>query len=235
MSKDHQSVGYLTVGLIAATLGLLLLACSNAKIAGRQDIGTLPTTKPSIVYVADFELDAESIQSEPTLLPRPRLLSSGPLGALLPGRFGASGDPALRARELVDLMAASLVKDLGEAGVKARRLEPGESAPSAGWLVRGLFTQVDEGNRLRRAVIGFGEGQTQLQLSLAVDDLAQGQPQPFYQLTTDANSGKLPGAAVTLNPIAMGARFVLSRNDLERNVSETAAKIAGDLAARVRD
>lgn len=235
MSKYHRSVTHLKAGLIAAILSPLLLACSNAKIAGRQDIGTLPASKPSIVYVADFELDAESIQSEPGLLQRPHLLGRGPLGALLPGRLGASDDPALRARELVDLMATSLVKDLGDAGVKARRLEPGESVPSAGWLVRGLFTQVDEGNRLRRAVIGFGEGQTELQLSLAVDDLAQGQPQPFYQLTTDANSGNLPGAAVTLNPIAMGARFVLTRKDLERDVSATAGTIASDLAARVRN
>ncbi len=132
-------------------------------------------------------------------------------------------------------MANSLVKDLGEAGVSARRLQPDQSLPTAGWLVRGLFTEVDEGNRLRRAVIGFGEGETQLQLSLAVDDLAQGNPQPFYQLTTSADSGKAPGAAVTLNPIAMGARFVMSRNDLERNTTATAKQIAADLATRIKN
>jgi hypothetical protein len=230
----RQIAGSVLAGIVATTLCLSLLGCSKATVSERQEFGALPIGKPAIVYVADFELDAANIQSQPGLLPRPHLLGSGPLGSLLPLRPGAPEDPARRAPELVDLMASSLVKDLVKAGVEARRLQAGAPMPGSGWLVRGLFTQVDEGNRLRRAVIGFGEGETQLQLSLAIDDLARGEPQPFYEIATNASSGDLPGAVVTLNPIAMGARFVMTRKDLERNVTETAEKIAADLAARIK-
>jgi hypothetical protein len=216
-------------------LCLLALGCGKATVSSRQEIGPVPSGKPAIVYVADFELDAADIQYQPGLLQqRSRLLGNGPLGGLLSRRPGAPEDPARRAPELVELMASSLVKDLAKEGVEARRLSAAGPVPTSGWLVRGIFTEVDEGNRLRRAVIGFGEGETQLQLSLVVDDLAQGQPQPFYQLATNASSGDMPGAVVTLNPIAMGARFVMSRKDLERNVTQTADKIAADLAARVK-
>jgi len=233
VTDDSRSSG---VGAaLAAMLCLALLGCGKATVSSRQELGHLPIGKPAVVYVADFELDAANIESQPGLLPRPRLLGSGPLGGLLQLRPGAPEDPARRASDLIELMASSLVKDLAKTGVTASRWRAGTPTPSSGWLVRGLFTQVDEGNRLRRAVIGFGERETQLQLSLAVDDLAQGQPQPFYQLATDASSGDMPGAAVTLNPIAMGARFVMSRKDLERNVTETAEKIAADLAARAKE
>jgi len=73
-------------------------------------------------------------------------------------------------------MSESLVQDLNENGISARRLAPGESLPSTGWLVRGVFTEVQEGNRVRRAVIGFGAGKTELHVLVYLDDLANGAP-----------------------------------------------------------
>src|SRR5450432_684003 len=95
-------------GAFAVLLCLLLLGCGKATVSSRQEIGPLPTTRPAIVYVADFELDAADIQSQPGLLPRPRVLGNGPLGGLLSLRPGAPEDPARRAPELVELMASSL-------------------------------------------------------------------------------------------------------------------------------
>lgn len=136
------------------------------------------------------------------------------------------------ARELIELMSTSLVQESAKAGLNARRLRAGDSQPDVGWLVRGMFTQVDEGNRLNRAVIGFGAGQTGLQLVVAIDD-AQGTPKPFYELDTSATSGKAPGAVITLNPYVAIAKFALSSRDLEQNVKQAAAKIAADGASRV--
>jgi Domain of unknown function (DUF4410) len=197
-------------------------------ISGQRELGAASAGGPTVVYVTDFDLDAQSIRSEPGLLPPP-----GPLGNILPRPPGAPKDPAIRARELVDLMSTTLVQDLIKAGLNARRLPLAESPPASGWLVRGVFTQVDEGNRLRRAVIGFGAGQTELQLAVAIDDLAQGVPKPFYELDTTAASGKLPGAVITVNPYVAAARFVLAGHDLEHNVKQTSAKIAADLALRL--
>jgi hypothetical protein len=179
-------------------------------------------------------LDAQHIQRESHLLPPPA--PPGPLGTILPKPPGSPKDPATRARELVELMSTSLVENLAQAGLTARRVRRGEPRPSVGWLVRGAFTQVAEGDRIQRAVIGFGAGQTRMQVVATVDDLAHGVPKPFYEVDTTADSGKAPGAGpmIVLSPAVVAARFVLSGDDLERNVRQAAAQIAHDLAARVR-
>lgn len=209
--------------------------CGTAKVSSRHEIAAAPTAKPAVVYVADFDLDAADIKSEKGLLPpAPKL--PGPLGNLLPAPPGTPKDPTKLAHELVETLSASLVKDLTKAGLTARRWRTGEPLPNAGWLVRGVFTDVSQGNQLQRAVIGFGLGKTDLQVLVDVANLARGTPEPFYELRTSANSGKAPGAGpmIALNPAGAAARFVIAGNDLNRNAKQTAAKIADDVVQRTR-
>src|SRR5262249_38641206 len=138
----------------------LLSACGTAQISDKRGLSVQPVTKPASIYVTDFELDAQNIESEPGLLPEPGTILPRP--GLLSRLTGRSENPADRARELVNRMSESLVQDLNENGISGRRLAAGESLPLTGWLVRGVFTEVQEGNRLRRAVIGFGAGKTEV-------------------------------------------------------------------------
>ena len=186
-----------------------------------------------MIYVSDFDLDASNIKSEPGMLPTPKL--PGPLGNILPPPGGPK-DPQVLARDLVGSMSASLVKDLTKAGVNARRLAPGAPIPTSGWLVRGVFTDVNQGNQLSRAVIGFGSGKTDLQVVVDINDLTQGAPRRFYELNTTADSGKAPGAGPTivLGPAGLAARFVIAGKDLDRNVKQTASKIAGEVVQRTK-
>src|SRR5438067_2135471 len=85
----------------------------------------------------------------------------------------AGAAAAGRPRELIGLMSNALVADLAKAGLVARRLRVDEAAPARGWLVRGIFTEVNEGSRLRRAAIGFDAG-ARLQVVVAIDNLADG-------------------------------------------------------------
>ena len=214
--------------LFVVGAALLLAGCSTAKVTASGATGIPTALRPAVVYVADFDLDAAAIKPESGLLgARPGILPQGPLGIL------GKPDPEAERRHLVDLLAQTLVDDLAKAGLAARRLPAGVALPGEGWLVRGAFLAVDEGNRLRRAVIGFGAGQTGMQLAVAIDDLAKGTPAPFYQLDTKAKSRDLPGAAVTLNPYVAAARFVLAKGDLDRNVKDSANEIAKTVVARV--
>jgi hypothetical protein len=224
---------------IPSILPFLLLAalcgsgCKSAQVTAEHEYTPPQTAKPVMVYVADFELGAQTVKHEEGALSGRR----GPIGRVGNRLSGASDDPAARARQIVDLMANSLVKDLSKAGFNASRLPPGTSFPAQGWLVRGVFTEVQEGNRLRRAMVGFGEGQTDIQLIATVHDLSQGAPKPLYEVATDANSGSTkPGAGATLalNPYAAGARFVMAGKDLDKNVKQTASQIADRMAKRIQ-
>jgi uncharacterized protein DUF4410 len=93
--------------------------------------------------------------------------------------------------------------------------------------MQGYFTEVDEGNRLKRAGIGFGKGATSMDLQIAVTDLASPEPRAaFAVFGTAKDPNRIPGALVTMNPYVAAAKFVLQKNATERDIKRTAGEIA---------
>jgi len=118
-----------------------------------------------VVYVADFDLDVANVSPDSGPGQRVRrlrgLLPSGP------GPLGQDKNPQDHAKHIVDEMADALTEDLKKGGADARRSAPGQPLPAAGWQVRGVFLNVDDGNRLRRAMVGFGAGQNDIQVAVS--------------------------------------------------------------------
>jgi hypothetical protein len=225
--KSIRSLRYLFSLAVVCGFG-----CKTAQVTSETQEALEPFSRPKVVYVMDFELWAQNIKHEEGVLSG----RIGPVGRIGDRLSGNTGDPAARARQLVELMSASLVKELSRSGFNAVHLQAGVPAPTEGWLLRGVFTEVEEGNRLRRAMIGFGEGQTDLQVVANVQDLSKGPAKPVYEIATDAASGDKPGAAPTLvlSPYGAAARFVMAGRDLDKNVKQTAAQIAQRMAKRVQ-
>jgi len=227
-----DGVSCIVVNIAMISLCFLLVGFGGAKVTDRRDVGIGPSATPQMIYVTDFDLEIQDVKSGPGLLPQ-RKQPIGPRLNIGPKARSAKKDPEVHAREIVDLMASSLVKELTKKELNAQRFNLGGAFPANGLLVRGIFTQVDEGNRLRRVAIGFGGGETEMQVLVSVDDLVHGSPKPFYELDTKAESRKLPGAVITMNPYVAAAKYVLSGRDLEKNITQTASKIAGDIAERI--
>ena len=218
----------ITTGLnIAAMLLLLgpLMGCKSSNPSARIDPASAAAQKH--IFVTDFELAPQDIQSDPGILSG----RSGPAGRIGNRLYGTSSDPEARAREVVDLMSKSLVKDLSKAGLSCSRLAPGTPLPTEGWLVRGSFTKVNEGNRLQRSMIGMGQGQTDVQVLSCVNDLSKGPPKPLQEISAEANSGNKIGGAPTLalTPYGAAVHFVRAGTDLEKNVTETASHISAQI------
>lgn len=217
---------------LVATLWL----CAFAPLASAQVLGAPAAPGPApgapLVYVTDFELDAGNVKQDSNPVENAR----EHMGGLLPRPLLRHRDPQQQAAQVVTKMADALVNDLRAKGLDARRLPSGAPLPAQGWLVRGVFLSVDEGNSLRRAVVGFGSGASQIELAVAVDDLAAQAPQPLYQVIDSESSHAKPGAgaAIALNPYVAAAKFVLARADDRKNVDRAAAEVADSVAARVR-
>jgi hypothetical protein len=186
-----------------------------------------PTVMPDAIYVTGFAIDISAVQED-----------SGFLGArgLMQGRLGERLDhlrhhenPQATAGKLVNLLADSLTRDLQNYQLPARRLLPGELHPKKGWVITGEFLEVDEGNRLRRAIIGFGAGETEMQIEVKVADEGRHPGNPFLVMGTTTGSGKMPGAAVTLNPYVAAAKFVLAKNASDKDVIHAASGIAAEI------
>ena len=214
-------------------IGCLLLAgCANVKLSAVREVATVSEVKPRIVYVADFTLDPQSINIETGVLPVPPVTSdkSDESETLFSRLAGMPTERTVRARELVNLMATSLVEELRNLGLNAYRLSANDQTVSNGWLVSGTFIRIDEGNRIRRALIGFGNGKTELQVLTSLSDLTTGAPRPFCELGTSARSSKGPGAIILFDPYDAIGRFMLGGLDLDKNVMESANRIAKKIA-----
>jgi hypothetical protein len=196
-------------------------------------MSAMPPTAPRVIYVRGFDLEPGSFQAESGILPISPISAAVP-GGFIPRILGVPEDRGDRERELLKLMSSALVEDLRSAGLNARFLPSGELYPSEGWLVRGMFVQVDEGDRLRRALIGFGSGATRLRVIVWVSDLGHGSSGPFCALDTSTHSSRKPGAALSFDPYVGAARFVIDGLDLDTNVIQIAGQIADDISERSR-
>jgi hypothetical protein len=126
-------------------------------------------------------------------------------------------------------MSESLQKNFNDAGIMAQRVYLGNGLPKEGWLVKGVFTEVDEGGRLKRAGIGFGAGATNMEVQVSVIDLAVNPDAPFIIFGTVKDPKQMPGAVVTLNPYVAAAKFVLEKNAPEKDVKKTGKAIAQEI------
>jgi hypothetical protein len=214
--------------------GIVILASipSNghgAKVVNQEDLTSLPPGRPATVYVQDFRVEKQSTGGDQ------QTLGGGRARALIAEAKAATG---MQGSQVVDLMSSSLVSDLNRGGVKAERLAAGQPLPKNGWLVRGVFTEVDQGSSLLRAEVGFGAGATDLGVLVNVVDLQKGKPESFYKLETQAGSRKMPGAApvaiVKKNPYVAAAKFVMARRDLPKNIRQTAQTIADQIIRRAK-
>ena len=138
-------------------------------------------------------------------------------------------DPTAKAQELTRLLSNTIVAELNDAGIRATRLDPGALAPQDGLLVGGEFLELDEGNRMRRAMVGFGAGSEEVKVQVEVYDLAKDPNSPFLVYGTGEEGRKGPGAVAFRNPYAAAARYVLSRRATEKDVVKLGNQIAADL------
>src|SRR5262249_10833081 len=90
--------------------------------------------------------------------------------------------------------------------------------PQNGLLVGGEFLEVDEGNRMRRAMVGFGAGSEEVKVQVEVYDPARDPSTPFLVYGTGEEGRKGPGALAFRSPYRAAARYVLSRRATEKDV-----------------
>jgi hypothetical protein len=211
----------MTRKLFAIMLAALLAGCAGAKVSN-QTQSAVALTPPDVVYVGAFDLGAAAVKSDSgTLTGRPRLL---PIG---------QPDPAEKIQELSDLLSSELVSDLNGGGLAAQLLPPDAGRPAKGWLVSGQFLQLDEGNRLQKAIIGFGAGNSDARLYVTVADLSLPPDQDLLNFNIDSSGNKAPGGAagevVGHSPWGMAGKFVLDRNASEKDIKRAAKGISDQI------
>ena len=99
-------------------------------------------------------------------------------------------------REVADALATELTQKIAAMGLNPVRAIDNMPVSPGSILVTGHFVNIDEGNRLRRNVIGLGSGQSSLDAEVSL--LAPGSS-GYVDLITfqaHADSGNMPGAGI---------------------------------------
>jgi hypothetical protein len=189
----------------------------EVKIQSRTDESRHPSSPPSVIYVRDFDLGYSDSQEDSG--GRGRII-----GRVLP-RLSQRNDPEQKAKKLVSTMTETLINGFTKNGIVTRQAIPGTPLPPEGWLISGVFTEVDQGKRLIRATIGFGAGSTEMEVYVTVGNLADTPWDPFIIFGTEKEPNRIPGAVVTKNPYVAAAKFVMGKNASDRDAKKTAGEI----------
>jgi Domain of unknown function (DUF4410) len=167
--------------------------------------------KPKLVYVTDFEVDGTAPQD----------------GAATP----PSNNSASESPRIVKVMSENLLKDFAKAGYIAKTWRAGDPKPEDGFLIVGVFTQVDSENRLHRALLAPNSNSTPIELYVAVQDLTR-----FTQHLYNGESGgdgRKPGQVIEINPKADASKFAVEPGASDKSLKQTAQQIANELNKRI--
>jgi hypothetical protein len=212
---------YLSILLFAAA-ALFITACAPTNVQATQQYSGEKLPKPTKILVYDFAITPEEVK-----------LNSA-LGARIANRFksASQSDQELAiGRSVAASLSKELIKDLRARGFAAEHADG--SLPTDGniVLITGHFLDVNQGNRLRRDVIGFGAGSSNVTSQVQVLDNVAQPHQLLLEFSTSAQSSHKPGAAELAGAgIAAGSSVVTS---LGASTSVAAATEA--LGASVED
>jgi hypothetical protein len=180
------------------TLGkrsLLLLAavaiagCAGASVSPGINSQPASIGRPSTIYVYPFAVTAQDVTLNQGFIQKTYRNLSDSNQNQSQIDFG---------EQTASAMADEMVQRLQALGFVANKAARGTQVSGQNVLiVDGEFSDINEGNRLRRMVIGLGSGQSNLAAQVQVYQMANGNTQQIMDFTTQANSGKMPGAALT--------------------------------------
>lgn len=181
------------VGMLVAAVALAGCASTTVDVERESSVQLPP---PSVILVNRFAVSADEVTE-----------NQGFFQQTIDAAQGVT--PSERERQIAldvaERLADVLVERIDQLGLPARRAAPGEEGPRDAVVVTGYFLDIDQGNRLQRTVIGLGMGQATVDAQVLV---RQRTPRGWYTVVdfrTHADSGAMPGAALTMGAGAAAA------------------------------
>jgi Domain of unknown function (DUF4410) len=217
---------------------VMLTGCASTKVTQQTPMGSPGLARPNQIWVYDFIADPATMPADASISADLSAPSTPP-----------TAEDLETGRQLGALIAKDLAADIQAMGLSAVQAGP-ESAPHVGdGVIRGYLVSIQGGGTVKRFVIGFGAGTSELETVVEGYVMT---PQGLRKLgsgTLSSSGSKTPGvvapAAVALatgNPIGLivvGGMKVYGeasgRSTLEGRAKATADAIAEQLKIRFRD
>lgn len=172
-----------------AVLALLLLSagCAKTQVSTLDEVAQSGLRRPQQVLIYNFAVSPQDVQENASIF------------AKMARNFNGE-DPTAEemqlGREVADALAVELTQRIAALGFNPQRADRHTPLPAGAILITGRFVKIDEGNRLRRNVIGFGVGQSSIDSDVQLLAPSPSGMRELLAFSAHADSGKMPGAAV---------------------------------------
>jgi len=179
---------YLVKLLAVFVSAVCVSACARTVVRPETKIRNFRLPRPQQIVVYDFAVTEAEVFEEP-------------IKKMLKEAGGASEREQAHeiGQHVAKALAEELVRKLHDLGFVVERRPRGTPIESHQLLISGVFLDIDEGNRLGRLVIGFGFGSSRVDTEVHV--YYGTERRKLLDFRTHADSGILPGAAVTMGQV----------------------------------
>jgi hypothetical protein len=216
----------------------VLAGCASTNVTQQTPMSNPGLARPNQIWVYDFIADPSKIPADSSI--------SGSLSA---PSTPPTAEDLETGRQLGAAIAKDLVTDINAMGLTAVQAGPGSTPQPGDGVIRGYLVSVQGGGAVKRFVIGFGAGTSEM------DTVVEGYavtPQGWRKLgsgTLSSSGNKMPGmvapaavAIATGNPIGLivvgGMKIygeASGKNTIEGRAKATADAIAEQLKIRFQD
>ena len=175
--------------LVGSLLLVATYGCAKTTVQPQKEAFAIGLPTPGVVLVYRFAVNQNDVSENQSIFQK---------------AYNAAGSTTENertteiGRQVAERLAEDLTAKIKDLGLRAQVANRGTYIPSDALVITGTFLDIDEGNRLRRLVVGFGAGGSTLDTQVRVLAPAGNGHRSLLEFSTHADSGHMPGAAATM-------------------------------------
>lgn len=168
---------------------LAAFGCAGAKVTQQSSAAPISTSPPTAVVIYPFAANASDVSLNSSIFQVAyRNMSDS----------NETADQLQIAHQTAQNICVQVAANLTQKGITTTCLQRGVPPTGNNLLVLdGEFTDISEGNRLRRMVIGLGAGASKVDTVVQVIQKTDQGSTEIIDFATSADSGYMPGAGIT--------------------------------------
>jgi len=188
-----------TILAVLAVTSIVISCASSDVTSRRRYYGDEQLPKPGRVIVYNFAATPEDVSPD----------------AAISGHYQIHDTPQTDeqiqlGRQLSDIVARELVKEILNLGMPAERANTGPQPSMGDLLIKGAFVSMDEGSKAKRMLIGFGAGSAELKTHVQAYQITAQGPRRLGEGEVKTSGGKMPGMLVPVGAGAAAGRMAVS-------------------------
>ncbi len=214
--------------MLPALIALFLVGCAGGSATKTgSSRGSESVPRPSVFLIYDFAVDAEDV-----VIDTPGLNMEDNT---------STSERRAKGKVWATALSKSLVRQLSEEGITAKRATGSTHIPMNAIAVKGQFISIDEGDAVRRTSIGFGMGTEEVHAMVQVYQMRKKGLIHVSEIETEAHGRKTPGvvgpAAVAAGAgmfvgLAVSAAVNVKSEGLDGSLQTTVDNLAGEIVER---